>query len=112
MPFNKILAEECDPCLLIGNFPLYFHYFIYTQFSYTYNLEQYTLFKIIIIIILLLQIENRVNYGRGPYNFTIRGQNYHKKGSLVPDEGNTTKFQQLYIIDTKNEVSNQKQALW
>ena len=28
MSFNKILEKECDPSLLIDNFPLYYHYFI------------------------------------------------------------------------------------
>jgi hypothetical protein len=46
------------------------------------------------------------NDGRGPPNFVISGQNYHRIGSLLPVEGERPKFAQLYIYDTENEVQN------
>ncbi|XP_045823935.1 uncharacterized protein LOC123916509 [Trifolium pratense] len=46
------------------------------------------------------------NKGHGPPNFVIAGQNYHRIGSLIPDEGERPKFAQLYIYDTENEVDN------
>jgi len=52
------------------------------------------------------QIEFGGNDGRGPPQFVISGQNYHRIGSLVPDGGSRPKFAQLYIYDTQNEVSN------
>jgi hypothetical protein len=44
--------------------------------------------------------------GRGPPQFVISGQNYHRIGSLVPTDGSRPKFAQLYIYDTQNEISN------
>jgi hypothetical protein len=43
---------------------------------------------------------------KGPPHFTIAGQNYHRIGSLIPQDGETPKFAQLYIYDTQNEVAN------
>jgi hypothetical protein len=57
------------------------------------------------------KIDKSVNQGRGPYCFKLGGQNYHRIGSLLPDDGNSAKFQQLYIVDTQNEVKNRKLAL-
>ena len=42
----------------------------------------------------------------GPYIFRICGQNHHMIGSLLPIEGETPKFSQLYIYDTENEFNN------
>jgi hypothetical protein len=42
----------------------------------------------------------------GPPQFILSGQNFHRIGSLIPEEGVTTKFAQLYIYDTENEISN------
>jgi hypothetical protein len=39
------------------------------------------------------KIDNTVNQGRGTYNFRLGGQNYHRIGSLVPNDGNPAKFQ-------------------
>jgi hypothetical protein len=50
-------------------------------------------------------VSNRTT-GRGPPNFVISGQNYHRMGSLMPSEGHRPKFAQMYIYDTENEVSN------
>lgn len=52
------------------------------------------------------KIDKSVNQGRGPYSFTLHGQNYHRIGSLLPDDGSTPKFAQLYIYDTDHEVQN------
>lgn len=49
--------------------------------------------------------------GRGPYCYTMHGQNYHRIGSLLPVSGSTPKFSQLYIYDTQNEDSNRIQAI-
>ncbi|XP_045829948.1 uncharacterized protein LOC123921446 isoform X3 [Trifolium pratense] len=46
------------------------------------------------------------NTGRGPPNFVIGGQNYHRIGSLIPNEGYRPKFAQMYIYDTEHEVTN------
>lgn len=56
------------------------------------------------------RIDHSVNQGRGPYCFKIHGQNYHRIGSLLPDEGSTPKFAQLYIYDTEHEVQNRMNA--
>ncbi|XP_057422549.1 uncharacterized protein LOC130716592 [Lotus japonicus] len=52
------------------------------------------------------KVDCGLNDGRGPPQFVISGQNYHRIGSLVPTEGDNPKFAQLYIYDTKNEVQN------
>jgi hypothetical protein len=55
------------------------------------------------------EVVTRANDGRGPPNFVISGQNYHRIGSLIPNEGQRPKFAQLYIYDTENEVQNRLQ---
>ncbi|KAK9725314.1 hypothetical protein RND81_05G136000 [Saponaria officinalis] len=52
------------------------------------------------------KIDKTLNNGTTPYAFRISGQNYHLMGSLVPSNGKTPKFLQLYIYDTDNEVKN------
>ncbi|CAL1353065.1 unnamed protein product [Linum trigynum] len=42
----------------------------------------------------------------GPYSFFICGENYHRIGSLLPPEGQTPKFAQLYVSDPETELSN------
>ncbi|XP_010497042.1 PREDICTED: uncharacterized protein LOC104774077, partial [Camelina sativa] len=44
--------------------------------------------------------------GRGPNMFQLQGENYHLMGSMQPEDGELPKFQQLYIVDTENEVDN------
>ena len=51
-------------------------------------------------------VDHSINRGRGPYIYRLNGQNHHVFGSLIPDEGDTPKFCQLYIYDTANEVNN------
>ncbi|XP_071699877.1 uncharacterized protein [Rutidosis leptorrhynchoides] len=52
------------------------------------------------------KIDHNVNSGRGPYVYQMHGQNYHLAGSLIPEEGETPKYYQLYIYDTANESQN------
>ncbi|XP_004306651.1 PREDICTED: uncharacterized protein LOC101307332 [Fragaria vesca subsp. vesca] len=49
--------------------------------------------------------------GSGPYVFKICGQVYHLMGSVLPLDGKPPKFAQLYVYDTKNEISNRINAL-
>ncbi|XP_074266036.1 uncharacterized protein LOC141588495 [Silene latifolia] len=56
------------------------------------------------------KIDNSVNQGRGPYTFRMGGQNFHRIGSLWPQNQNPPKFCQLYIYDTEEEVKNRKNA--
>ncbi|GAU50322.1 hypothetical protein TSUD_409250 [Trifolium subterraneum] len=46
------------------------------------------------------------NDGGGPPQVVLSGQNYHRIESLLPEQGGTPKFAQLYIYDTKNEDHN------
>ena len=57
------------------------------------------------------KIDSSVNQGRAPPVFSLQGQNYHMIGSLLPLEGSTPKFAQLYIYDTDKEVYNRMQAI-
>jgi hypothetical protein len=52
------------------------------------------------------QANTKINNGGGPPQFILSGQNYHMIGSLLPEQGTTPKFAQLYIYDTQNEVEN------
>jgi hypothetical protein len=51
-------------------------------------------------------IDNSVNDGRGPPVFKICGQVHHRIGSLLPPDGVSPKFMELYIYDIVNEVKN------
>jgi len=56
-------------------------------------------------------IDRSMNDGRGPPVFKISGQVHHRIGSLLPEDGTSPKFLQLYIYDTANEVRNRLHAL-
>ncbi|GJV81517.1 DNA helicase PIF1, ATP-dependent [Tanacetum coccineum] len=56
------------------------------------------------------KIDHSINKGRAPYTFRINGQNYHRMGTLLPQEGIQPKFAQLYFFDTQNEVRNRTSA--
>jgi len=56
-------------------------------------------------------IDSSINDGCGPPVFKICGQVHHRIGSLLPPDGASPKFIQLYIYDTTNEVSNRLAAL-
>ncbi|XP_019157027.1 PREDICTED: uncharacterized protein LOC109153628 [Ipomoea nil] len=52
------------------------------------------------------KIDRTINNGSSPPIFRIRGQNFHRIGSLIPPNGTYPKFAQLYIHDTDNEIKN------
>ncbi|XP_004301603.1 PREDICTED: uncharacterized protein LOC101297450 [Fragaria vesca subsp. vesca] len=57
------------------------------------------------------KIESDMNKRSGPYVFKICGQIHHMMGSALPSEGERPKYAQLYIYDTRNEVSNRMNAI-
>ncbi|OIT19607.1 hypothetical protein A4A49_41443 [Nicotiana attenuata] len=57
------------------------------------------------------KVDVSVNQTKGPRTFRLSGQNYHQIGSLLPPQGSTPKFAQLYIYDTENEVENRIHAI-
>ncbi|XLV02820.1 hypothetical protein S245_017157, partial [Arachis hypogaea] len=52
------------------------------------------------------KIDRGLNTSRGLPTFTLFGENYHLMESLIPPEGNVTKFAQLDVYDTLNEIKN------
>ena len=52
------------------------------------------------------KVDHCLPKGRGPNMFAIQGENYHLIGALKPKSVAKAKFQQLYIVDTENEVNN------
>lgn len=57
------------------------------------------------------KIDYSINQGGGPYTFRLSGQNIHRIGSLLPPEGNSPKFSQLYIYEPDAEVEHRKNAV-
>ncbi|CAL2268107.1 unnamed protein product [Prunus armeniaca] len=57
------------------------------------------------------KVDQSINNGSSPYIFKISGQVHHLMGSLLPPEGQSPKFAQLYIYDTHNEVMNRLDAV-
>ncbi|GJR36588.1 hypothetical protein Tco_1212272, partial [Tanacetum coccineum] len=55
--------------------------------------------------------DTSVNTGRGPYCYRLHGENKHRIGDLLPEEGKPPKFCQLYIYDTENEIRNKMQGV-
>ncbi|CAG8464749.1 26665_t:CDS:2, partial [Dentiscutata erythropus] len=49
--------------------------------------------------------------GHGILNFRIHGQVYHLIELLLPNEGYTPAFAQIYIYDTANEITNHHNSL-
>ncbi|XP_066341392.1 uncharacterized protein [Miscanthus floridulus] len=47
-----------------------------------------------------------MNDGRGPLVFKISGQIHHRIGAMLPLDGQSPKFIQLYVYDTSSEVEN------
>jgi len=47
-------------------------------------------------------IDHSVNHRPRPNVFKINGHSHHLMGSLLPSDGETPKFAQLYIYDTTN----------
>ncbi|XP_029143308.1 uncharacterized protein [Arachis hypogaea] len=54
------------------------------------------------------KVHDSINDGRGPPQFIINGQVYHRIGSLLPGIGENPRFAQLYIYDTQHEVVNRQ----
>jgi hypothetical protein len=54
-------------------------------------------------------IDDSVNDGCDLPLFKIFGQVHHRIGSLLPSDGSSPQFIQLYIYDTVNEVRNRMQ---
>ncbi|XP_073137503.1 uncharacterized protein [Henckelia pumila] len=57
------------------------------------------------------KIDSSLNQGGSAPVFKLHGQNYHLIGSLLPCEGASPKFAQLYIYDTENEITNRISAV-
>ncbi|CAN1761728.1 ATP-dependent DNA helicase PIF4 [Linum perenne] len=51
-------------------------------------------------------LKETLNSGNAPYIYSIGGQIFHRLGSLIPSEGNTPQFAQLYVHDTNNEIEH------
>ena len=56
------------------------------------------------------KVDKEINNRSGPYVFKMNGQNYHRIGTLQPEEGDKPRWAQLYIYDTENEVRNRISA--
>ncbi|XP_074360913.1 uncharacterized protein LOC141701157 [Apium graveolens] len=52
------------------------------------------------------KIYHKINNGGAPYCFKVKGQNIHLLGSMLPANGESPKFCQVYIYDTENELEN------
>lgn len=52
----------------------------------------------------------QINNGGGPPVFQLKGEVFHRIGSLVPPEGNRPRFAQLYVYDTEHEIDNRLQS--
>ncbi|KAL7592216.1 hypothetical protein Lser_V15G33892 [Lactuca serriola] len=57
------------------------------------------------------KVDSSINTGNTSYIFRLSGQNYHSMGSLLPTGGSRSKFCQLYIYDTENEISNRSTSI-
>ncbi|XP_035844057.1 uncharacterized protein LOC118490499 [Helianthus annuus] len=56
------------------------------------------------------KVDKSINRGNAPYISRLGGQNYHRMGSLLLEDGSKPKFSQFYIYDTDNELSNRQSA--
>ncbi|KAK4597272.1 hypothetical protein RGQ29_015015 [Quercus rubra] len=52
------------------------------------------------------KVDSRINDGRHPYIFKLNGQNHHRIGTLLPNDGEDPQFAQLYFYDTENEFQH------
>lgn len=50
-------------------------------------------------------VDESVNMGNGPYVFQMGSSVYHRIGSLIPADNETPKFDQLYIVDSVDELN-------
>ena len=52
------------------------------------------------------KVDRSVKKRRGPSMFVLQRENNHLIGALKPKSGDYAKFQQLYMMDTDNELDN------
>ena len=57
------------------------------------------------------KVDRSINNGTCPYVFRLNGQNYHRIGPLLPIEGETPTFTQLYNYDIDNEIGHRIDAM-
>ncbi|KAL6524355.1 hypothetical protein OROHE_016026 [Orobanche hederae] len=50
--------------------------------------------------------DKTVNNGHGPYTYRLGGNNYHLLGNLLPKEGDSPKFSQLYMYYGEDETQD------
>ena len=55
-------------------------------------------------------VDKEINTRKGPYVFSLHGQNYHHIGTLLPQGTDKPRFAQLYIYNTENEVEKKISA--
>jgi len=53
-----------------------------------------------------MSMDTNLEKGRRPPTLRLHGQIFHRIGSMLPLPGQRSKFAQLYIYDTDNEVAN------
>ncbi|XP_058779305.1 uncharacterized protein LOC131653232 [Vicia villosa] len=58
-----------------------------------------------------MKFDNRYQSAGGPPNIRIHGQTCYRIGSMLPLDGETPKFAQLYIYDTANEIHHRMQGI-
>ncbi|KAJ7201417.1 hypothetical protein GGX14DRAFT_371311, partial [Mycena pura] len=71
------------------------------------NIAQYN--TALLFTSLSVNIDNTYNDGHGPYSFHIRGELQHKMGSLLPSEGHTPKYAQLYFYEPQAALDHRMQ---
>ena len=57
------------------------------------------------------QFDKTINRGDRPFVYRLHGQNFHRIGTLLPNEGELPQYAQLYIYDISNEINNRIHAL-
>ncbi|KAK1384411.1 hypothetical protein POM88_022148 [Heracleum sosnowskyi] len=51
-------------------------------------------------------VDHTANSGKGPYVFRVSGRTYHSLGSLVPPDGLTPKYAELYMYDSREALEH------
>lgn len=57
------------------------------------------------------KVDRSMPKGHGPQPFQLHGENMHLMGSMKPEEGDSAKFSQLYIVDTEKEVDDRDSVM-
>ncbi|XP_063942080.1 uncharacterized protein LOC108218842 isoform X3 [Daucus carota subsp. sativus] len=52
------------------------------------------------------KVDHSVNEGKGPFVFRVSGEIYHAYSSLIPPEGRTPKYAQLYMYDAQQSITH------